>query len=172
MKRFRLGLLAAAMLFATGCSSNVKDGISYLEEENYEEAIVCFQENVDNDANLAEAYRGLGIANFELENYQEAADAFENALKNDAKESAAIYSFLGTSYLKLEDNEKALENYHAALEQQDCSEELKQEILYNEIGVYENMGEWDTVEEKVKAYMDAYPEDKSLEKTVEFLETR
>lgn len=172
MKKVKLGLLVMAASLFMGCASNVKDGVALLEEKNYKEAVTCFQTEIKAEKNLDEAYRGLGIAYFELGEFEEAAEAFENALTNEADETATIYSLLGASYLQAESYEEALEAYTKALQQKDCSDELKQEILYNEIAVYEGMGNWDTVKEKVDAYVAAYPEDARLEKTLEFLETR
>jgi len=172
MRKIKLCTLVLAACFCMGCSSNLKDGISFLEEGKFEEAIECFQEDVENEKRLDEAYRGLGIAYFELEDYEKAMEAFEGAVKNETEESSILYSLMGASSLHLENYEDALEYYEKALEEKDCTEELKQEILYNMISIYEKMGDWDTVKEKVEAYVEAYPEDTSLEKTIEFLETR
>lgn len=168
----RLGLLAAASILLVGCGSNIKDGVKLLEKENYQEALVCFQEEIENGENLGEAFRGMGIAHFELEDYQAASEAFESALKNDAEKTATLYDLLGTCYAKLEQYETAISNYELALNMSDCTKEMKQEILYNEIALYEKMGDWDTVKERVSEYVAAYPDDTRIESTVKFLEAR
>lgn len=171
MKRIISILLLAACILM-GCASNTKDGVAFLEEGKYEEAIVCFEKDLEEEKNLDEAYRGMGIAYFEMENYQSAVEAFENALKNEAKENATIYSFLGAGYMQLDHYEKSLEYYSEALNQEDCTQEMKQEILFNEIAIYQEMGDWDIVKEKVASYVENYPDDTRMDKTVEFLETR
>lgn len=172
MKKSILGILLGIVCLFTGCTSNTRDGVAYLEEEKYQEAIECFEKDIKEEKKLDEAYRGMGIAYFELENYEASVESFEKALDNDAKESVAIYSFLGAGYLELGSYEAALENYAKALQMEACSDEMKQEILFNEIAIYQEMGDWETVKEKVDAYVKAYPEDERMDKTVEFLETR
>ena len=114
----------------------------------------------------------MGIAQYELEDYEEAIDSFENALKNEAEKTATIYSLMGASSLRLKEYESALDFYAKALKMEDCTEELKQEILFNEIAIYQELGDWEVLKEKVKAYKENYPEDHRMDKTAEFLETR
>ncbi len=172
MKKIRWILLIAIASMLLGCASNIKTGITYLEEKNYEEAIECFEKDIAEKKNLGEAYRGLGIAKYELGEYEAAVDAFKNALENKTEATATIYSLMAASYLQMEDYESALDYYNKALEMKDCKEEMKKEILYNEIAIYQELGVWDTLKEKVAEYVESYPEDDRMEKTLEFLETR
>ena len=172
IKKIVMTMLVGTACFLIGCKANINNGLEMLEAGKYEEAIVCFEKDIEEKKNLKEAYRGIGIAQFELQDYQESLESFEKALENETEENATIYNFLGTGYLKLKNYEEALENYKKALEQEDCTVELKQEILWNEIAIYQEIGDWDTVKEKVADYIEAYPEDTSIEKTVEFLESR
>ena len=172
MKRIRWIIIFVAACMFIGCSSNIKDGIAYLEEENYQEAISCFETDIAEKKNLGDAYRGMGIAQYELERYHEAIDSFENALGNNEQPTATIYTLMATSYLQLEEYESALEYYKKALEMEDCTEELKQEILFNEIAILQELSDWETLKEKVADYIKAYPEDNRMDKTAEFLETR
>lgn len=172
MKKIKLALLILAAGLLVGCENYMKDGLELLQAGNYEEAIVNFQNEIAEDKNLDEAYRGMGIAYFELEDYGAATEAFENALSNEAEETASIYQMLGVSYLQLDEYDKALENYSKALNMEDCTEEMRQEILFNEIAIYQIKSDWDTLKEKVSAYIKAYPDDDRMDKTAEFLETR
>ncbi len=172
LKKIALSILIGATFLLGGCKANINDGLELLEAEKYVEAIVCFEKDIAEEKNLDEAYRGIGIAKFELGEYELSVEAFENALKNEAEESATIYALIGAGYLNLDDYENTLENYTKALKQEDCSAEIKQEILFNEIAIYQEMGEWDTVKEKVESYVKSYPDDDRLDKTVEFLESR
>ncbi len=172
MKKIRVTLLILVAGLLAGCSNYMKEGLELLQTGRYEDAVVAFQNEIAEEKNLDEAYRGMGIAYFELEDYGAAVEAFGSALANEAEETASIYQMLGVSYLKLDEYEKALENYNKALEMRDCTEEMRQEILFNEIAIYELQSEWELLKEKVAAYMEAYPEDDRMDKTAEFLETR
>lgn len=162
----------ALLFILTGCAGNIKDGVSLLQEGKYEKAVEMFQKDVSKERNLDEAYRGLGIAYFELKDYEAAVEAFEFALKHETKETAVLYSFLGASYLETEAYEKALDTYERALASKDLTGELEQEIQFNLIAVYENMGNWDAAKKQMKMYVDKYPDDSRVEKEAEFLETR
>ncbi len=164
--------LMVLLLMVTGCTSNIKDGVALLEEKKYEEAATAFQKEVDNKRNLDEAYRGLGIACFELGDYKMSIEAFELALKNETEETAVLWSFLGAAYLETGDLDKALDSYECALSMKDLTEELKQEIQFNLIAVYEKMGKWDAAKEQMDDYVKQYPNDTRVEKEAEFLETR
>ena len=172
MKKIRLGVLLAAACLMMGCAANIEDGITYLEEEKYEEAIECFEKDIAEKKNLGEAYRGMAIAQYEMGQYHDAIDSFENALANKEEETTTIYSLVAASYMQVEEYEIALDYYAKALKMEDCTEEMKQEILYNEIAAYQELGDWDTVKEKVASYVESYPDDDRMDKTVEFLETR
>ena len=172
MKTTRWMLLLAIASMLVGCKANIKDGITYLEEEKYETAMECFEKDIRDKKNLGDAYRGMGIAQYELGNYREAIDSFENALGNQEEPTATIYALMATCYLQVEEHESALDYYKKALKMEDCTEELKQEMLFNEIAIYQELGDWDTLKEKVKTYTEQYPKDSRMDKTVEFLETR
>ena len=172
MKKVRLGILLLASSVLLGCAGNIKDGITFLEEENYEAAIDCFEKEIAEKKNLDEAYRGMGIAQYELVDYSTAVESLESALANETEKTASIYNLIAVSYLQMDEYETALDYYAKALKKEDCTEEMKQEILYNEIAIYQELGDWETLKEKVSAYMEAYPEDDRMDKTAEFLETR
>ena len=172
MKRVGMGLILLIAVLLVGCASNIKDGITHLEEENYQAAVECFEKEIMEQKNLSEAYRGMGIAQYELGDYSAAVDAFKNALENETEKTATIYNLMGASHMQLNEYEEALDFYVQALSMEDCTEEMKQEILFNEIAIYQELGNWKTVKEKVSAYVEAYPDDERMDKTVEFLETR
>ena len=136
-----VGLLVLLLLL-TGCAGNIKEGIDLLEKGEYKAAAEAFKKDVKKERNLDEAYRGLGIAYFELKEYDAAIEAFELAKKHGAEETATFCSFLGASYLESEEYDKALDAYERGLACKDLTEELEQEIQFNLIAVYENMGNW------------------------------
>ena len=172
MKKFRWILLGVAAMLVVGCGANVSKGIELLEEEKYEEAIKYFEKDIEKEKNLAEAYRGLGMAKYELGEYEEAVEALENASKNQTLKNATFYSLMADSYMQVGEYERALAYYSKAAMREEITPELKQENAFNEIAIYQELGEWDIVKEKAEAYKKAYPDDTRIEKTLEFLETR
>ena len=165
-------IILALLLVLTGCAGNIKDGVALLEAKEYEKAKDVFQEDIKEERHLADAYHGMGIACFELEEYEEAAEAFESALEQGAEETASICSFLGACYIETEVYDQALNAYEKALAKEYIAPELKQEIEFNLIAVYENMGNWDAAKKQMDKYVENYPDDTRVEKEAEFLETR
>lgn len=160
------------LLLLTGCTGNLKDGVAWLKEGNYEKAVDAFEKDAKKGRNLDEVYRGLGIAYFEMEDYEGAVEAFELALQHETEETAVFCSFLAASYLEIGECEKALDTYERALACDDLTEELEQEIQFNLIAVYEKMPNWDAAKKQMDEYVEKYPEDSRVEKEAEFLETR
>ena len=165
-------VLLVTVFMLTGCAGNVKDGVKMLEEKKYQEAKELFETDINNGKNLAEAYRGKGIACFELKEYEAAMNAFQNAIENGAKETPELCGFLGACYIETQAYDKALDIYTKALADKDLSEELKQEMQFNLISVYEHMGKWDAAKKQMAQYIKAYPDDTRVDKEAEFLETR
>lgn len=172
MKKCKRILLLAVTMLLVGCTSNVSKGIELLEEEKYEEAIACFEKDIEKEKNLGEAYRGIGLAKYELGEYKDAVEALENASKNKTEKNATFYSLMANSYMKVGEYERALAYYSKAGNREEITPELKQENAFNEIAIYQELGEWDIVKEKAEAYIEAYPDDDRMDKTMEFLETR
>lgn len=164
-------LLAGCML--TGCGSKLsEEGVELLEQQKYEEAADKFQQSVDEEKNIGEAYRGLGIARWELEDYEGARDAFLKALENEAEKTAAIYNFLGNCEMRLGSYKSALNYYRLGMADEECSEEMMQQMRFNEIAAYEKLEDWESAKTKLKSYVTDYPDDEKALKEAEFLETR
>lgn len=160
------------MMMISGCTKNVSEGVALLESKSYEEAKVSFQKDIEKKRNLSQAYHGLGIACFELGEYEDAKEAFLLAIEHEAKETAVTDSFLGACYMETKEYDKALDAYEKALAASDITEELKQEVQFNLIAVYENMGNWEAAKKQLEKYIKAYPDDARIEKEADFLETR
>ena len=170
-KKLLLGILAMTLCL-NGCSSNIKDGVSLLKDGKYEEAISAFQLEIDEEKNLDEANRGIGIAYYELENYTEAVAYFGEALAQGAEESASIYQLMAASCMQLGDYENAIVNYDKALTMEDLTDAMKQEALFNSIAAYENLADWESAKEAVQTYLEVYPDDERALKEADFLKTR
>jgi len=174
MKRVeRLFILLVISIMLTGCiGSPYKTGIKSLEDGEYSKAVECFKEAIAEEKNLADSYRGLGIAYWELEEYQESYDAMEHALKHSTEENATIHSIMGNCAMQTNKYEKAAKHYEAALLLEDISEELEKETQYNLIAAYEYAGDIEKAKETVKEYIANYPDDADALKEADFLETR
>lgn len=168
----KIGMIVLAAVLLTGCTSNVEKGISFLEEKQYKEAVAVFQEEIKDDKNLDEAYRGMAIAYYELKEYEKAAEAFAQAKEHGAEETAVFYSLWATCHLKQGAYEQAAYYYDQALNMEDCGAQLEQEIRFNKIAILEKQSNWEELKVQVEAYAKQYPEDTSIERIAEFLETR
>lgn len=155
-----------------GCGSKVSDGLSALENEEYDEAITAFTEAVEQEEDLGEAYRGLGLAYWEKGDYDNAYEALKNAVKNSDEELGSTYNLLSCIDLQNENYKSALTYIEKAGNCIGNSDELTQELAHNEIICYEYLGKWDVAKEKMEKYQNKYPDDDSLAKDAEFLSTR
>lgn len=177
MKKNMVTMMAVLFLSAavTGCGRNLsEEGVELLGQEKYEQAADKFQEAIKEEKNLQDAYRGLGMAKWEMAEYEAARDAFLSALDNGAKKTAAIYNFLGNCEMQLDNPKGALNYYRLGLgtDSEEVSEELIQEMKFNEIAAYEKTGDFESAKAKLKEYIKAYPDDEKAVKEAEFLETR
>lgn len=175
MRRYLAMILAVFMVSCvlTGCGEKyLESGLELLEAGDYEAAVDQFKKAVEDDQNPGDAYRGIGIAKWELGQYEAARNAFASALENDAEKTATIYNFLGDCEMQLGNYKSALNYFNLGIACEDGSEELLQEMKFNEIVCYEQCGEWENARAKLAEYTAAYPEDERAAKEAEFLETQ
>lgn len=164
-------MLAVCLLFA-GCKDPIEEGMEFLQEEQYEEAQSQFEQGIEKGKNLGEAYLGLGICYWEEEEYQAALETFKLAVENGVEKTAALYQLMGQCELKLSHPGNAAIYFEQGQECADVSEELKQEMAWNEIAAYERMQRYEDAKAKLEIYMDNYPEDELAAKEWEFLVTQ
>ena len=50
--------------------------------------------------------------------------------------------------------------------------EVLQEMLFNQIVCYENLGDWENAKTKIAEYIQVYPDDADAQREAKFLETR
>ena len=154
MKKRWLGVLILCCLFFAGCANAVKEGTAYLEEGKIEEAREKFETSIEKEKDLDEAYRGLGICYWEKSDY------------------TTLYNMLGICALKTQNGEKAVSYFAKGQNQSDAEGELLQEMAFNEIVGYEQLGKYSEAKQKLEAYMTAYPDDETAAKELEFLNTQ
>lgn len=169
---FTVFLAALLCIALTACSNSVGDGAELLEEKKYTEAAERFQKAIDQEKDLGEAYRGLGICYWEQEDYKKAGEAFEKALENGAEKTATIYNFLGICELKEGSVKKAAFYFQNGQTKEGADEELLKEMAFNEIVAYEADGDYASAKNKLKDYVEKYPDDERAAKELEFLNTQ
>lgn len=180
-------VMLSTVCLLSGCGNVVKKGTKALEAKEYDKAVAAFQEAVDSgkQEKVAEGYQGLGMAYYEQEEYDKAEEAFQNALDNGAKQTIQLYNLAGISAMQNTDYDKALEYIQAGLalkgdtedqsdekKEEDSESSLIQEMKYNEIICLEETADWDGAKSKMLEYQESYPDDTSVEKEAEFLQTR
>lgn len=166
-------IVAFCMLISfTGCGSLVDKGTDLLGEEKYEEAQAVFQEAIEKEKDLSEAYRGLGISYMEQGEYEKALWAFEKALGEGTKESAVLDNLMGICGLRSGQSQKAVNYFEKAEAYSDLEEELSREIIWNLVVSYEEQGEYQKAKEKLEQYLSEYPDDEKALKEQEFLKTQ
>ena len=101
-------LILVCMMLA-GCGQNVyKKGVESLENKDYAAAQENFQKAVEDKKNVADSYRGLGIAYYEQEKYKDALAAFENAVSAGTKETGTICNMMAVCKMQTENYEDAI----------------------------------------------------------------
>lgn len=100
-------ILLTAVLGMTGCGNKEKEAYQEAEQNlskgHYEAALEGFQSALANEIELAQAYRGEGIALLKLNRYEEAVEAFETALaqeKGSKKFRKDIWMYKATAEYK------------------------------------------------------------------------
>ena len=168
-----LGMGMLCVMLLTGCTGNPSEkGLEYLQNKDYDNAISEFEKAIKKDINVADAYRGIGMAKWEQEDYQGCLDAMNSALDAGAASDGTLYNLMGCSALKLENYGDAITYFEKTLEDTDISDDLKKEASYNLILAYEGNGDTDTVKAKLAEYVEKYPDDEAASKAYEFWSTR
>lgn len=111
---------------------------------------------------LGRTYEALGDYNYAATIYAGYADYDQT--------KAEIYNQLGLCRMKMEEYELALAAFQAAMNIEDNA--MMQTIKFNEIVVYEYMGEYKTAAALMNSYLKSYPDDEKAKREYEFLQTR
>jgi len=141
-------------------------GVRYLEEGNYEEAIIAFTAAIEIDPKRAPAYVGRGSAYLlsgdTEENLAAAQADFEKAIELD-NTLAEAYIGLADVYIRLTDSEKALEVLKQGLAQTNESHDIADKITEVEtISKENNISESDPFLQKSNyVSIDEFPADQA-----------
>lgn len=177
-------IVVTAALFTVsvicGCANPHKMGVDALEKGNYEEAEAQFKELIEADGEKsAEGYRGLGMVYYETGEYKAALEAFQQAEEAGIQPSVQMYNLMAVCAMQTEQYAPALEYIRAGLsladteeEDKQSSEELIQEMKFNEIICCERQADWEGAKQKMAEYLEKYPDDENAQREAEFLATR
>lgn len=185
MKKGIICMLLAAFCL-TGCKEKVnyiEQGTLQLEEQQFEEAVSSFQKSLEQEEEVAEAYRGLGMVYYEQQDYEAARDAFSKVVDNEGDATPVLYNFIGVCALHLDDTQGALDAFQKGIvlaaqsdgkKDEDTPDyaEVVREMKFNEIVCYEKQQDWENAKSKAEAYIIEYPDDMEMQKEAEFLRTR
>lgn len=183
-------IFAAAVCFLTGCANYGADGTKAMEEGNYKQAAVSFEQAAKQaeakGKDATEAYRGLGMAYYEQKDYGKAQESFQKVIDLGGEKTPTLYNLMGICAMQLEDYAGALSALEQGLSTAESAETLAaskseeavdyskviQEMKFNRIVCYEKQQDWENAKSAVSEYVNQYPDDKDAEKEMEFLETR
>ena len=118
---------------------------------------------------------------YEQKEYDKALEAFQTALDQGAEQTQELYNLTAVCAMKTEDYAKALECFQAGIalaesktgdDKTKADTALLQEMEYNVIVCYEKQADWENAKSAMKQYQEDFPEDDSVSKEAEFLQTR
>ena len=173
---------------------------SYFMDQQYDKALNLYQEISRKEKNKGYAECYIGAAYAKLGDTEKATQQFEKGISlgneegyhylsrmyyeldeyDKAIENELKYMELrepdGTSYMMLAKSYAKAGKYKSALQAIDDGIQLddneKQELLFEEIVIYEQKLDFDTAYQKCLTYVANYPEDEVAKQELEFLETR
>lgn len=137
----------------------------YLEE--YQKAYIALEEAKEKGG--AESYLYLGRAYEATGDYNYAANVYNSYLSKGTG-TAEMYNQLGLCEMARGEYQKALEAFQAGKQIEE--NDYLQTLLFNEIAVYEYLGEYQTAAALLDSYLKAYPDDEEAKREQEFLSTR
>ena len=111
---------------------------------------------------LGRTYEALGDYNY-------AASIYAGYVEYD-QTKAEIYNQLGLCRMQMGEYETALDAFQTAMNIENNG--MMQTLKFNEIVVYEYMGEYKTAAALMNSYLRSYPDDEIAKREYEFLQTR
>lgn len=137
-------------------------------QEDYKGALDILEKLV---SEKQEAYQFMGDIYYVTKEYDNAIKNYLTYMENGKQSvSSTCYANLSSCYIAQKQYENALSYVNLGLAAGDKISE--QELQYNEILIYEQMGDFNTAYEKAKVYVEKYPEDEQMNREYIFLSTR
>ncbi|GAK50804.1 peptidase S1 and S6 chymotrypsin/Hap [Candidatus Moduliflexus flocculans] len=94
-----------------------QEGIFYVKQGKYEEAIMALEKAITLDSGYADAYNALGVIYYQQKQYDKAAEQYVSAIEADPKHIKARTN-LALTYQKQRQYDKARDQLQQVLEQQ------------------------------------------------------
>lgn len=149
--------------------SSLNRGKIYYYKGEYQVAAVALEEARSADNNNSDATLYLGMTYEAVGEYNYATNVYENYLARNAGD-AAVLNQLAVCKMELKDYEGALESIQAGLQVADDA--TRQSLSFNEIVIYEYLGEFQKAEALMTVYLNNYPGDEDALREQIFLKTR
>ncbi|MBB5264227.1 tetratricopeptide (TPR) repeat protein [Catenibacillus scindens] len=141
-------------------------GIVYMYQGDYEGAQEAFNTALEKGYNGA--YLGLAQSLSSQGDYEGAAAMYEQYLAIDTS-NAAAYNEYGLCLMELERYEDAQAAFAAGIEKNDRL--VDRELMYNEAVALEYLKDWEGALEKMRAFVEKYPDDAQGQHELTFLES-
>lgn len=142
-------------------------GIVYMYMQDYSKAEQAFNTALERGYNGA--YLGLAESLIRQNDYAGAQTQYESFIAVD-KTNATAYNQYGLCLMELSKYEEAAAAFASGLAINDRL--VDRQLMYNEAVVYEFMADWTTAYEKMKAFVEKYPDDEKAQHELTFLESR
>ncbi len=164
--------IAGLIVWSVLHDRDLRSGVSALKKGQYEEAVLCFDNSIADGKNIAESWRGKGMAYYEMKEYKKAVRSFKKALDEGGTADAQLCNLMAISLINQGKYKAALKWLQDGLSQTDASDELIMEMRYQQILCYEKTGQWDLAKENAESYTSDYPDDQKMKREYRFLQTR
>ncbi len=140
----------------------------YVKLEQYDKAIAIYDQMIEKKADDSKNYMMKGNCYMKQKQIKKALETYKTGY--EATQDTILLPNLAYCYIKRENYDKAMEVVKKGLASED--ESIKQELLFDEIVLYEKKMDYETAYEKAKEYVNLYPDDENGIKELTFLETR
>lgn len=164
-----LGYLDKALADLENSMSSLNRGKIYYYKEEYQTAAVALEEARQADNNSSEASLYLGMTYEAVGEYNYASNVYEMYLARNAGD-AVVQNQLAICRMKLGNYEGALSSIQAGMQTGNTA--VMQSLSFNEIVIYEHLGEFEKAEALINAYLATYPSDEAALREQIFLNTR
>lgn len=186
-KRLKKIVYILIVLFVLSACSNRKVlnyrnyGLDYYENENYEEALNCFNQAIElGNGEIGRVQYDLLMYKaeclFMLGRYDEAKIVYSNLLKIDKnnEQYKELYKNVASIVLLVEfkksiDNDDIEKAEEVLNELKENGLEHEKSVMYNQAVLYEKKGEWKDALNSFNYYLKQYPGDENALHEVEFI---
>ncbi|MGN0466772.1 MAG: tetratricopeptide repeat protein [Lachnospiraceae bacterium] len=155
-------------------SSLLEDDVNYYEadcymrQEKYDKAIAIYDQMLDKKADDSKLYMLKGNCYMKKKQTKEALETYKTGY--EVTKDTSLLPNIAYCHIKRGNYEKAKEIVKIGLDSGD--ESIKQDLLFDEIVLYEKEMDYKKAYEKAKEYVNLYPDDEKGQKELTFLETR